>query len=202
MRRPGPADDTSSAVTRTASPSIFSSAVTSTLEPDARISRDRFSTSLKQVTSTEPAASEMRTQAMRLPVRVIRSLVATTVPAIFTRLTPAAARASTWLDCGDAEPPQRLGVGVQRMGGQMEADGLGLERQPLQRRPVGHVGQAQRLRLAGDAAEQADLAAFLFLLIGLGAAQDRFGAGEQARAVGVQAVEGAGAHEVLDLHRG
>ncbi len=89
---------------RTASPSVFSSAVTSTFDPDARTSRERASTSLKQVTSTDPAASEIRTQAMRLPVRVIRSLVATTVPASFTRLTPAAARAST---CTDDVTPMR-----------------------------------------------------------------------------------------------
>ena len=101
---------------------------------------------------------------------------------------------------GDAEAFQRLGVGVERVGGQVEADRFGLERQALQRRPVGHVGQAQRFGLAGDAAEQADLAAFLFLLVGLGAAQDRFGTGEQAGAVGVEPVEGAGADEVLDLH--
>ena len=61
-------------------------------------------------------------------------------------------------------------------------------------------GRRSGFGLAGDAAEQADLAAFLFLLVGLGAAQDRFGAGEQAGAVVVQPVEGAGADQVLDLH--
>ncbi len=106
--------DTSIAVMRTASPSVFSSALTSTFDPDARISRDRFSTSLKQVTSTEPAASEMRTQAMRLPVRVIRSLVATTVPAIFTRLDTGGGAAFDMDGLGDTEPLQGLGIGVER----------------------------------------------------------------------------------------
>ena len=74
---------------RTASPSIFSSAVTSTLVPDDQHLAGAVQHLAEQVTSTEPAASEMRTQAMRLPVRVMRSLVATTVPASLTRVTPA-----------------------------------------------------------------------------------------------------------------
>ena len=64
----------------------------------------------------------------------------------------------------------------------------------------GISGRRNGSGVAGDAAEQADLAAFLFLLVGLGAAQDRFGSGEQAGAVVVQSVEGAGPDQVLDLH--
>ena len=80
---------------RSVSSSNRKSAVTRTFEPVASTSRERPSTSEKNVTSQEPAASEMRTQAMRLPVRVMRSFEAMTLPASFTRVMPRAASVST-----------------------------------------------------------------------------------------------------------
>ena len=46
----------------------------------------------------------MRTQHIRFPVRVMRSLVATTLPAMRTRVTPARARVST---CAQGVTPRR-----------------------------------------------------------------------------------------------
>ena len=85
------------------------------------------------------------------------------------------------------------------MARQMKADRLGLVAQPVQRLPFRDVGQAQRLRPA-IAAKEADLAAVLFLRRRLGAAQDGFGAIVHARAACLDAVESAGAGQVLDLH--
>ena len=80
------------AVRRSASLSIRTSAAKMTAMPSFRISRDLESTSEKQVTSVLPLESEIRTQAMRLPVLVVRSLVPTTVPA--SLMTPAPPRAA------------------------------------------------------------------------------------------------------------
>ena len=68
----------------------------------------------------------------------------------------------------DAEAAKGLGVRVERVGGEVEADGIGFGGEALEWRPVGHVGQAERFGFAGDAAEQSDLAACLFLLVGPG----------------------------------
>ncbi len=99
MPAPTPATASSSAaiswaVIRKVSSSRLSSAVTSTVAPAVSTSRERASTSLNAVTSHEPAASEMRTHAMRLPVRVMRSFEPITQPASF-RETPRADNASS-----------------------------------------------------------------------------------------------------------
>ena len=74
----------------------------------------------------------MRTQAIRLPVRVTRSFVRDHSAG---KAHPRHARLCHVFDLGagrGAEPAQRLGIGVERVRGQMEADSLGLECQPLQ----------------------------------------------------------------------
>ena len=81
----------------------------------------------------------------------------------------------------------------------MEADRLRLETQPLDRLPIRHIRQSQRLRLVVRAAEQADLAAFLFLGIGLGPPDDHVGCPKDPRAVRFQAIERTGPGKVLDL---
>ena len=103
-RMPAPACDaaassgaTSCAVIRSASPSSLISAVTSTELPAARNCRLRARTSEKQVTSKDPPASDRRTHAIRLPVRVMRSFEPMTLPASFTRAAPAWASCSSWL---------------------------------------------------------------------------------------------------------
>ena len=80
------------AVRRSASFSSRASAVTRMAVPSSNKGRARERTSEKSVTSYVPAESESVTQAMRLPVRVLRSLEATTVPASLRRVPPARAR--------------------------------------------------------------------------------------------------------------
>ena len=78
--------------------------MTSTFEPLAIRSRERASTSANSVTSHDPDASVMRTQAIRLPVRVTRSFCAATMPARRTRVMPACALVST---CAHGVVPSR-----------------------------------------------------------------------------------------------
>ena len=83
---------------------------------------------------------------MRLPVRVMRSFAPTTTPASLTRAASPRPRALERVARHHAEPAQDGRVGVERMRGEVKADRLRLEAEPLHRRPVRHVGQAQRLR--------------------------------------------------------
>ena len=64
---------------------------------------------------------------MRLPVRVMRSLELITEPASFTRAAPSWARSSSLLLGHRADAAQHLGVGVERVGGEVEADRVRLE---------------------------------------------------------------------------
>ena len=113
------------------------------------------------------------------------------------------ARAGLLADCGagdDTECAQRLFVFVQRMGGEVEAHRLGLEGQAVEHWPFLHLGQAQHGRALLHRAEEGDLGAGALFGHGLGAAQQGFGAGDEAGAAGAERIKGAGFGEVFELH--
>ena len=86
------------------------------------------------------------------------------------------------------------------MSGEVEAHGIGLERESFQRCPVGNVRQTDGFGgLGGRTPEQTDLAAGLFLLVCLCSADDCFGYREQTCAVCFDGVESAGTDQVFEL---
>ena len=86
------------------------------------------------------------------------------------------------------------------MGGDVEADRLGLVGQAFEQGPIRHVGQPEGFISLRISPEQADLAGAALLGAGLGATEDRLSPGHHLGAVLLQAFEGAGAGQVLDLH--
>ncbi len=103
-------------------------------------------------------------------------------------------------EADDTDAIEALAVGVERMRGEIEADGVELVLQPLHRRPVLHHRQVRPLVDAGiDAAEQADLLALALARRGAGVAQQEIAGLEALRAVGVERVEGAGLDQRFEL---
>src|SRR5262249_3982724 len=100
----------------------------------------------------------------------------------------------------NVDPPQRGAVGIERVRRKIEADGVEFVRQLLQRRPVGNDGQGEaRASRKIHAAEQAHLLAVAVVGGALRVAQDALDRLEGLATVGIEAIEGAGIDEVLEL---
>ena len=85
------------------------------------------------------------------------------------------------------------------MGREVEADRLELMLQPVDHRPILDQRQAEARRCRVEVAEQADLLAGAVVGGPPGMAQDQLGGGEALAPVGIERVEGAGGHQVLQL---
>ena len=132
-----------------------------------------------------------------LPVLVRRSMRETTVAATLPAVAPVfTARENSAQDLH----PQALQHGrvvVERMAGQEEADRVIFAAQPLGRQPRLDLRQHDGRRVR-RVAEHVVLADGRGLMAALAGGEDRIRAGKDARAVGLQRVEGAGGGEALD----
>ena len=120
---------------RTSSPCSSADRVSSTALPGSSRSRNCCSPSENITASKCPEGSESPMMPILLPVRVRRSVRATTVPATRPALRAGTDRTG---ELGPGLHPHALergGVVVERMAGEEEADGVEFLLQPLGRRP-------------------------------------------------------------------
>ena len=128
-----------------------------------------------------------------LPFCDRRSRADTTTPASRPAAAPRSARASSSAKVDDAEFGEHAGVGIERMAGEEEADGLELLLQPLHRRPRLDRAACPSAAAPSRAAAE-EIAGALRLVHGhaVGERQHLLDVAVHQRAVGLERVEGAG----------